>query len=214
MSATTHLDLLSQRVELLDKCVTQLQREYTELREHLRKVLHNLEVYNDIRNELSVLASVQRAVINQESRISKLETPAKRDRSYADVVEQSDPVPFGSKEALIAQIESMFDCCAGDPRAWHTDYPSGNLYPYSVLGAISSGYNAPERLRQGLYTVLFKLKKTCASERPRLYWRHAVKESQEDNRHKITVRIAVPEADLSVAGPWLQHEGYTFVRVP
>lgn len=118
--------------------------------------------------------------------------------------------PFGSAERLAEHIEHMFDCAKGDPRAYHSVWVENSetgscgyiQFPYTVLGLIAPDTipEAQERLRQVIYTALFKLKVSCKSERPKLYWRRTVEESSDPNplRYKITIRIAIPEADFSV----------------
>jgi hypothetical protein len=129
--------------------------------------------------------------------------------------------PFGSIEALVLQIERMFDCKDGDHRAWHAEWDYAvrryQDYPYMTLAAIApaSIENAAEQLRQTLYTALFKLHATCKSARPVLYWRYAKEMRIEEDscgpgsvvyeglpvtetKYKIRTRIAIPEADFKV----------------
>jgi small-conductance mechanosensitive channel len=128
-------------------------------------------------------------------------------------------VSFGSVQALVEQVERMFVCKNGDHRAFHTAWsneaPVGyREHYYKVLALIVpiDVANAQERLRQLLYIALFKLKATCKSEHPLLYWRYAEAEriSEETNAthgYKIRMRVAIPEADYSVVGPVVQIDG-------
>ncbi len=127
---------------------------------------------------------------------------------------------FGSIDALVETIECMFDCKDGDHASHHSVYTEGRheTYPYTVLGliALASISDAQERLRQGMYKALHKLKASCKSARPVLYWRYAkavrVLEDVEHEmaRYKIMTRIAIPEADFSVAGEMVQREGESY----
>jgi hypothetical protein len=135
--------------------------------------------------------------------------------------------PFGSVQALVGQVERMFVCKNGDPRAFHTAWsnepPVGyREHYYKVLALIvpTDVADAQERARQLLYTALFKLKATCKSEYPLLYWRYAEAErileefgnsERAGASHKISTRIAIPEADYSVVGPIVQIEGQPIV---
>ena len=176
--------------------------------------------YIELQNELSLIASIQRAQMDLEKRFKKLEGEARalygfgqEPKSYEEVSVPRLYAPFGSIDRLIQQVESMFDCRDGDHRAWHSVW-ADNAYvqhPYTILGLLapSSIPNAQERLRQAMYTSFFKLRATCKSKRPVLYWRYGVAERiQEDVsplgdgelRYKIMTRIAIPEADFSVVG--------------
>jgi hypothetical protein len=161
------------------------------------------------------LDAYYRAILQISSRVDTLE------RRYADLLLtlaraaptlQQPPTPFGSIDKLVEQVERMFDCRDGDHRGvhqvWNTERSAFDHYPYSVLGLIapSSIPDVRERLRQEMYAAFLKLKQTCKSERPVLYWRYA-KEcrmledteygGREQTRHKINTRIAIPEADFN-----------------
>ena len=135
-------------------------------------------------------------------------------------------VPFGSIDKLVGQAEQVFDCKSGDYRRAHSVWtgnsetgPGGYVeYVYVRLALIASATlpNAQERLRQAMYRALLKLKQTCKSSRPSLYWRYAVQEriqeeTEYDNevpmRYKISTRIAVPEADYSVVSEIISPDG-------
>lgn len=192
-----------------------------------------------LRDEMSVLVSVQRLCADLDARLQKVERSdndllQQCAKSLVDVqkrLKRLEPteivVPkvasFGSVEALVKQVEVMFDCRDGDHRAYYTEYNEAtgecSHYNYVVLGITAAGEDAPEKLRQELYTALFKLKQSCPSERPVLFWRHAVQERIQEERgvgtdlHKIRVRVAIPGADFSVIGPVLAKEGESFWRL-
>jgi hypothetical protein len=133
-------------------------------------------------------------------------------------------VSFGSRDNLVGHIESMFDCKDGDYFSYHS--AGEQKFPYTMLGLIAppSIPDAQERLRQAMYTAFHKLKLTCKSARPVLYWRYGqIERIQEDSakadhhnvpveirrpaRFKIRTRIAIPEADFSVVDDLVKAEG-------
>lgn len=202
------LDACDRTILQLAAQVQTLQREYAEMR-----------------NELSLLTSVQRTLIAHEARIEGLEkrlaSSSMVERSPVKGVDAgSSPaspatlaVPFGSVGKLAEQVERIFDCKQGDFRAYHSvwdeELTGYREFSYStfVVIAPASMLESQERLRQVIYTALFKLKQTCKSERPVLYWRFAKEEriQEEEGRsdrvgasHKIYTRLAIPEADFSV----------------
>lgn len=205
-----------------------------------REILQLTAQFAELQNEMSLLASVQKICIALDKRASVLESQYAQllarlaSSSTAEpsavngVVAGSIPaspaisaVPFGSKDALVAQIEQMFNCQDGDYRSYHSVWSADGYvkHPYTTLGIITPATipDAPERLRQAMYTSFLKLKQTCKSERPILYWRYgSIERIQEDTekadhrnvpadirrpeRYKIMTRIAIPEADFSVIG--------------
>lgn len=142
-------------------------------------------------------------------------------------------MPFGSTAKLVEQVESMFDCRDGDYRAWHSVWSAErgtyDDYPYAVIGLIASATipDAQERLRQALYSTFHKLKLTCKSERPVLYWRYGAAERiQEDaeiyargtsfekaEKYKIMTRIAIPEADFSAVAEVVKGDNYAYMEL-
>jgi hypothetical protein len=134
-------------------------------------------------------------------------------------------VPFGTVEKLVEHIERMFDCQNGDYRAWHTALDGGeHLYSCIAIIAPASREDSQERLRQVIYSAFLKLKQTCKSERPVLYWRFASPERiqecaetdlerQTTPRHKIRTRVAIPEADFSILGGWVFKDGDTIMEL-
>lgn len=155
-------------------------------------------------------------------------------RAYEEVpVRPFVYVPFGSTAKLVAQVESMFDCRDGDYRAWHSVWSAErgtyDDYPYAVIGLIASATipDAQERLRQALYSTFHKLKLTCKSERPVLYWRYGAAERiQEDaeiyargtsfekaEKYKIMTRIAIPEADFSAVAEVVKGDNYAYMEL-
>jgi hypothetical protein len=184
---------LQQRVDFLERQVEHLSRRMGELATQYAALLTQVE-----------------ALRRYESR-----QPA---RPHSSLFKR-----FGSIDALVAQAEEMFDCKNGDHRSHHQvwcndDRASGYaFYPYVHLALIASEAipDAPEQLRQCLYTALSKLKATCKSERPVLYWRWVAPERiQEEStsdteplQFKIRTRIVIPEADFSVVDELIFQDG-------
>lgn len=175
------------------------------------------------------LDACDRAILGLTARVTSLE------QQYAELLERLTPkqpeivepalrkVPFGSIDKLVEQVEHMFDCHNGDWRSYHTEFGLGGrtagMYPYTVLGLLAQATvpDAQEKLRQALYTGFLKLRQTCKSERPVLYWRHAEAEriqeesfQEESALHKIRSRIAIPEADFSVVEYMVHREGQNY----
>ena len=134
--------------------------------------------------------------------------------------------PFGSIDKLVEQAEQMFDCKNGDWRQYHTVYATDSVveYEYVCLALIASADipEAQEHLRQAVYTSLLKLKQTCKSRRPVLYWRYAVQERIQEEaqydgdvpmQYKIRTRIAIPEADYSVVAAVVAPEGVPIAHI-
>lgn len=179
----------------------------------------------------SLLASMQRTCVDLGARVIKLEGEgASLREALAQLIDKKAPAsavehaPFGSVAKLVKTIEGMFDCRNGDPRAWHEEWVSGDQhvgyrrhqYIAFTLIAPSSMEDAQERLRQMFYTAFHRLKRTCKSPRPVLYWRYAAEERiQEElgvserigNSFKIRTRVAIPEADFSVVNEIVQADG-------
>lgn len=133
-------------------------------------------------------------------------------------------VPFGSAEKLVETIAANFHCLQGDQRSHHSVWRPGHLaydaYPYVVLGAIAPDTipDAQEYLRQVIWTALHKLRRTCKSGMPVLYWRRTVEESTSEPkdgklRHRISVRLAIPEADFSVVSELIPQVDGTYVTL-
>lgn len=178
--------------------------------------------YAEMRNELSLLASVQRTLIEHEARIENLEAEEKPMLSGVDQSPHAF-VPFGSIDKLVQQVEKMFECKNGDYHqehsAWNESIGDFDLFPYVTLSLMASSAmgDAQERLRQSLYTAFVKLETTCKFDKPVLYWRYGVegriREEAERGppghtlRHKIRTRIAIPEADFSVVGDMVHQDG-------
>lgn len=178
------------------------------------------------------LDACDRAILGLTAQVEKLQ------RQYDELLERlmpkqpavAEPVPFGSIGKLVEQVESMFDCHDGDFRSYHTEFGLGGrtagMFTYVSLGllAYATVVDAPERLRQAFYTAFLKLKQTCKSERPMLYWRYAeaerIQEEQANDgllpcpvKYKIRTRIAIPEADFSVVGYLVQQEGQPYAHL-
>jgi hypothetical protein len=179
----------------------------------------------ELANELSLLASIQRTCIDLDRRVQTLEqryaellqtltsaAPLEKFRVVCDPLQTA--VPFGSIDNLVGHIESMFDCRDGDHRGchqvWNVERGTFDQHEYQMLGLIaaSSIPNARERLRQSVYAAFLKLKQTCKSARPVLYWRYAKEVriledteygGREQTRYKISTRVAIPEADFNAA---------------
>lgn len=172
-------------------------------------------------------------VTELQQRYGELLKRLSRDPAPKDV--KFRPAPFGSINNLVEQIERMFDCKDGDHRAVHmVSIVKGEVqqYPYTTVGLIAPADipDAQERLRQAMYTSFHKLKLTCKSERPVLYWRYGqIERVQEDTeiyargtsferaeKYKIMTRIAIPEADFSVVADVLKADDglYATLFVP
>lgn len=171
----------------------------------------HIEVHTAEQSALIQQLTVQ--VAELQTRVAALEADGPVLTGFGEVLPRPAVyVPFGSTAKLVEQVESMFDCRDGDYRAWHTQIRGDGTvqqYNYAILGIIAPDTipDAQERLRQVLYSAFHKLKLSCKSERPVLYWRYAKTERiQEDSecspmsgntRYKIMTRIAIPEADFS-----------------
>jgi hypothetical protein len=204
-----------ERLDACDRAILQLTGEVTAL----------VQQYAQMQNDLSLLPSIQRAHMDLEKRLTALESEAPTLYGFGEPLPKrgialatAHPVayvPFGSTGKLVEQVESMFECKNGDHRRAHSvwDELGGFFveYPYVVVGLLAPTAipDAQEQLRQAMYTSFFKLRQTCKSERPVLYWRYAEQERiQEETeqapgssvpvRYKIMTRIAIPEADYSV----------------
>lgn len=199
-----------------------------------RSILYLTNKLADLQNECSLLVSVQRLCADIDARILKVE------QQYAELLEyikglRAQPrtvtsyrsSTFGSVGALVVQIESMFDCQDGDYHAFHTvaDERGVRYYQYVTIGVIAPASipDAQEKLRQALYETFKKLRCTCKSDRPVLYWRYSkeqrILEDKEQyaitaTRYKIMTRVAIPEADFSVAERYvkLDTEGYIVLK--
>lgn len=205
------LDIVSldERVCSCEYTITQLQKTVAELERR----------YLDMQNDLSLLRSIQRSYLDLELRVNNLERPRPVPNSMPFT---PSTVPFGSVAKLVESIERLFVCKEGDHRHFHTAYGSDggvSYHGYQVLGALTGGPDAQERLRQELYTAFLKIKEAHPSEHPVLYWRYAAQERiQEEHAegtdvYRIRVRIAIPGADYSVVGPILATDGQPFVTL-
>lgn len=211
-----------ERLDACDRAILHLTAQVTTLEQQ----------YAQMQNDLSLLPSIQRAHMDLEKRLTALESEApmlygfgepKSDTASAAPAPPRPAVyvPFGAIDKLVEQVESMFECKDGDHRAahqvWNGSRRAFDVYEYTVVGlrALASLPDAQERLRQALYTSFHKLKLTCKSARPVLYWRYsAASRVQEDveyvdgvreltpTKYKIMTRFAIPEADFSVIG-WM-----------
>lgn len=199
-----------ERLDGCDRALVQLTSQVTALQQQ----------YAQMQNDLSLLPSIQRSYMDLEKRLIALEEPklsagymAHRRKQMDESLRSVLMTPFGSVAKLVEQVERMFDCKNGDYSAWHsvwnTELGKYDRYEYPVVGVITlaSTSDAPEQLRQTLYTAFLKLKRTCTSERPVLYWRFAAAERIQEEvetraevpvRYKIRTRFAIPEADFSV----------------
>lgn len=202
----------------------------------------------EVRNEVSLIPSIQRSYLELSARVQALEQDfsaytvsklpvtapvqaleySKQPADSGITITLLEPpfVPFGSIEKLVEYVERVFDCCEGDHRSAHAVYNIArgdyDYFPYLTLGLLAPATipNAQERLRQAMATSFHKLRLTCKSERPVLYWRYEVQEriledsgieteskSVEPVKYKIMTRIAVPEASYSVLGNLLKPDG-------
>lgn len=188
----------------------------------------------EINKHVDVRMSEQSILVQQlTAQVAKLQTRVAALEADGPVPVRSVLyVPFGSIAKLVEQVESMFDCQDGDHRARHTLIRGdGTLagYPYTTIGLIApeSIPDAQERLRQALYTAFHKLKLTCKSERPVLYWRYGAAERiREDaeiyargtsfekaEKYKIMTRIAIPEADFSAVAEVVKGDNYAYMEL-
>jgi hypothetical protein len=188
----------------------------------------------EIRNEQSLIPSIQRSYLELSARVTALEKGwAQRPDSVVLHAESAPPfAPFGSVEKLVEYVERLFDCRDGDHRNAHWVYnPERGDYdylPYRTLGLLAPATvpDAQERLRQALGTSFHKLRLTCKSDRPVLYWRYAVQERiLEDNeiatelksvepvKYKIMTRVAIPEADFSEVGNLVKSDGTIYATL-
>jgi hypothetical protein len=224
-----------QRLDACDRAILQLTartellvRQYTELQKRVDALVA------DPRNGI---VELEERVIRLEQRNGALNAllDSSKLASYPTQKPPADLTQFNSIEALVQQVELMFDCQDGDYCAYHTvhtDTPQGvgrDVYMYTNLALIApaSASHATDRLRQMFYAGFQKLKKTCKSQRPVLYWRYAAAERIAEEteyqqaqgcepvpyRYKIRTRFAIPEADFSVVSELVHQEGTPITNV-
>lgn len=194
-----------ERLDGCDRALVQLTSQVTALQQQ----------YAQMQNDLSLLPSIQRSYMDLEKRLVALEGGTPKPAQFLEVLTDASLVRFDSIAGLVGQVEKMFDCRDGYYGSYHQ--VGDQTFPYTTLGllALVDTVDAQEHLRQALYASFVRLKKSCKSERPTLYWRYAKEmriQEEEGNihgglhsknavaslRHKIRTRIAIPEADFSV----------------
>jgi hypothetical protein len=213
---------LDRRVDSLENQVLLLTGQVADLERH----------YAELSNELSLIASLQRSVLDLEARLKRMEDSdntlnhqaaesvidlQKRVQRLEQRLEPPDNLQgalravFPSVDTLVHEIETLFDCKDGDHRSEHTD-PEGVSHPYHALALIAPAdlRYGQQKLRFALYEAFVKLRASCRSSRPKLYWRYAMAQRIQEEydaalsgagaRHKIRTRVAIPEADFCLVG--------------
>lgn len=177
----------------------------------------------ELRNEMSLLASIQRTCFDLDARLTGVE----RRLGHVAPLTQSTPTKllFPATQELVRLVEDMFDCRDGKHSAWLE--VDGTIYYYMTLAAIVSSdprVDPQAILRQVLYDAFVKLRSTCKTPRPKLYWRFAEQERIQEEKeggffessvynYKIRTRVAIPEADFTVLGALVHPDGGVIMEV-
>jgi hypothetical protein len=172
--------------------------------------------FEELRNECSVVASIQRSYIELEARVKELEDDGPMLYGFGEAPPQKasihnpdmPPFKFLTIESLVEAIEELFDCRSGDYGSFHTDNENETFWRYRTIRYQCAETSYPqELLLQAVYENFLSLRKLCRAERPILYWRFAPEQRlafDKDPRSgswQLRTRVAIPEIQRFL-GEW------------